>query len=159
MHELSSGTQRCVRNSLNTFSEMPPFSDPRFCLSHNKRSHFSFQKKCFSEISIFGKCTHNPEQRVAFVVSIIYVYASYLPHYSVFTHNHLSEMHTFSFIQSTVAARTPPLWAVRRRGDLQHLEGTPGEALDQQVTHRWAQGSHKARNPSILRNLFADLAQ
>lgn len=37
--------------------------------------------------------------------------------------------------ESTVAARTPPLWAVRRRGDLQRLEGTPGEAPDQQVTH------------------------
>lgn len=76
------------------------------------------------------------------------------------SHDHLSETHAFAFIQSTVAAQTPPLWAVRRRGDLQHLEGTPGEAPDQQVTHRWAEGSHKAPQPVIFfKNVFADLAQ
>lgn len=44
-------------------------------------------------------------------------------------------------LQSTVAVQTLLLSGVRRRGDLQRLGGTPGEALDQQAAHRWAKKS------------------
>lgn len=143
MHELSSGTEHCVRNSLNTFSEMPSFSDPCFCLSHNKYSHFLFQKNILVK-SQYLESAYTTLNGGLLLLLPLFLSTSYLSDYSLLTHNHLSKTHTFSFIQSTVAARTPPLWAVRRRGDLRHLEGTPGEAPDQQVTHRWAQGSHKA---------------
>lgn len=43
---------------------------------------------------------------------------------------------TVSATESTVAVQTLLLSGVRRRGDLQRLGGTPGEALDQQAAHR-----------------------
>lgn len=55
-------------------------------------------------------------------------------------HRPLSHSPTLSAcpLQSTVAVQTLLLSGVRRRGDLQRLGGTPGEALDQQAAHRWA---------------------
>lgn len=41
-----------------------------------------------------------------------------------------------STTQSTAAARTPPLWAVKRRGGHRRRAGTPGEAPDQRLTRR-----------------------
>lgn len=51
-------------------------------------------------------------------------------------YRNLLQTQAFSVFQSTVAAQTPPLSAVRRREGPQRLGGTPGEARDPQVTHR-----------------------
>lgn len=59
-----------------------------------------------------------------------------------------------STTQSTAAARTPPLWAVKRRGGHRRRAGTPGEALDQRLTRRWAQESHTIQNPLTSLHFF-----
>lgn len=116
--------QNTVGNSLNRMRKTPPRSDPSLCLSSIKLPQFSFQKTLLCKSSQIART--DPNLTAVFYMHLTSTACSHTP------------LLTFpgSVFQSTVAAQTPPLSAVRRRGDPPPLGGTPGEAPDQQVTHR-----------------------
>lgn len=153
MHELSYGTEHSVRNSLNRMGKchltLTPLS---LFLAFVRSISFFLSGKCYNtsavkprtctrlKTQLFHACAFYSKRRKALL---------FVPPpakcdcFNCVWHRPLSHSPTLSAcpLQSTVAVQTLLLSGVRRRGDLQRLGGTPGEALDQQAAHRWAKKS------------------